>query len=139
MKKLYSMLVLTVFFSLFNNSYAIISNPTLDAAAAVTKPDFKSLKQDVKKLSVAEMEAKLGHKLNWKQKLAMKMPPFGDIRGSFGIGFLLGLTIVGVIVVYVAFKEQPKTIKGAWWGFGVGLLLIWIPLLARALFAAAVI
>ena len=126
MKKLYSIFILTVFFSLFNNSYAVINTTSpvvgINAkATTATKPVI-----DIKKMSIAQVETALGHKLNWKQKLAMKLAKKrGGDDGSFGIGFLLGffLGIIGVLIAYFAFVDQAKTRKGSWWGLGVGLLL----------------
>ncbi len=122
MKKLYSIFILTLWFSLFNNSYAIINTPATVSSVSVAKKQV-NISLDLKKLSVSEMEAKLGHKLTWKQKLAMKLSKNDD--GNSAIGFLLGffLGLIGVLIAYLAFKDESKTIRGAWWGFGVAALL----------------
>ena len=87
------------------------------------------------------METALGHKLTWKQKLAMKLAKAkGGGDGSFGIGFLLGffLGIIGVLIAYFAFEDQAKTRKGAWWGLGVAVLIS-IIIIAIAFSAASTI
>ena len=141
MKKLYSIFILTVFFSLFNNSYAVISTTApVTGLSTTTSPAAKPV-IDIKKMSIAQVEAVLGHKLNWKQKLAMKLAKKrGGDDGSFGIGFLLGffLGIVGVLIAYFAFEDQAKTRKGSWWGFGIGLLL-YIVIFAVVLAAATTV
>jgi hypothetical protein len=128
MKKLYSIFILTVFFSLFNTSFAAISTPTTVSGiqAKASKPEvFKPTKADLKSMSIAEIEAKMGHKLTWKQKLAVKLLRKKGGDGSFGIGFALGffLGILGVLIAYFAFDDEEKTRKGAWWGMGAALLL----------------
>ena len=138
MKKLYSIFILTVFFSLFNNSYAVISTtaPIAGMNAATTPAAKPAI--DIKKMSIAEVETILGHKLTWKQKLAMKLAKKrGGDDGSFGIGFLLGffLGIIGVLIAYFAFEDEAKTRKGSWWGFGVGIL-IYIAIFAIVIAAA---
>ena len=141
MKKLYSIFILTVFFSLFNQSYAVISTtaPIAGMNAATTPAAKPAI--DIKKMSIAEMETALGHKLTWKQKLAMKLAKAkGGGDGSFGIGFLLGffLGIIGVLIAYFAFEDQAKTRKGAWWGLGVAVLIS-IIIIAIAFSAASTI
>ena len=141
MKKLYSIFILTVFFSLFNQSYAVISTtaPIAGMNAATTPAAKPAI--DIKKMSIAEVETILGHKLTWKQKLAMKLAKKrGGDDGSFGIGFLLGffLGIIGVLIAYFAFEDQAKTRKGAWWGLGVAVLIS-IIIIAIAFSAAATI
>lgn len=130
MKKLYSILTLVFLLTMFNNSYAIISTPNatlgMSVATTPTTKAVKPTKAEIATLTVAEMEAKLGHKLNWKQKLAMKVAKKrGGGDGSFGIGFALGffLGVIGVLIAYFAFEDEEKTRKGAWWGFGSALLL----------------
>ena len=135
MKKLYSIFILTVFFSLFNQSYAVISTtaPIAGMNAATTPAAKPAI--DIKKMSIAEVETILGHKLTWKQKLAMKLAKKrGGDDGSFGIGFLLGffLGIVGVIIAYVAFEDEKKTRKGAWWGLITTILLVLIVVVIAA-------
>ena len=132
MKKLYSILTLVFLLTMFNNSYAIINTPSIASSMSVaaTTPQTKAgkpTKAEIATLTVAEMEAKLGHKLNWKQKLAMKIAKKrGGGDGSFGIGFALGffLGVIGVLIAYFAFEDEEKTRKGAWWGFGASILLV---------------
>jgi hypothetical protein len=142
MKKLYSIFILTVLFSLFNSSYAIISTPNAALGLNTTKTEAgHPSKVDVKTLTIAEMEAKLGHKLTWKQKLAMKlMKKRGGGDGSFGIGFVLGffLGLIGVLIAYLAFEDETKTIKGSWWGFGVWAIIVIITVVAVIAAAATV-
>jgi hypothetical protein len=129
MKKLYSILTLVFLLTMFNNSYAIINTPSTALGVATTTPKAKPVKvtkAEIATLTVAQMEEKLGHKLNWKQKLAMKMAKRrGGGDGNFGIGFLLGflLGLVGVLIAYFAFEDEEQTRKGAWWGFGAAVLL----------------
>lgn len=127
MKKLYSIFILTVLFSLFNSSYAIISTPNAALGLNTTKTEAgRPSKVDIKTLTIAEMEAKLGHKLTWKQKLAMKLTKKGSGGdGSFGIGFVLGFFVglIGVLIAYLAFEDEKDTIRGAWWGFGVSAII----------------
>jgi uncharacterized membrane protein YeaQ/YmgE (transglycosylase-associated protein family) len=126
MKKLYAIFMLTVFFSLFNNSYAAISTPSAALGMRVSTPTVtKPTKLDLSKLSIAEIEAKLGHKLTWKQKLAVKLAKAKGGDGNFGKGFLLGffVGIVGVILAYVIFEDEVKTRKGAWWGFAINAII----------------
>ncbi len=132
MKKLYSILTLVFLLTMFNNSYAIINTPSTVAgmSIATTTPKVKGVKPtkaEIATLTVAEMEAKLGHKLSWKQKLAMKIAKKrGGGDGSFGIGFLLGFLLgaIGVVLAYVAFEDEEQTRKGAWWGLGALALLV---------------
>ncbi len=130
MKKLYSILTLVFLLTMFNNSYAIINTPSTASVVATTTPKAKTVKvtkAEIATLTVAQMEEKLGHKLNWKQKLAMKIAKKrGGGDGSFGIGFLLGffLGIIGVLIAYFAFEDEEKTRKGAWWGLGASILLV---------------
>ena len=131
MKKLYSILTLVFLLTMFNNSYAIINTPSTTAgmSVAATTPKAtagKPTKVEIATLTVAEMEAKLGHKLNWKQKLAMKLAKKrGGGDGSFGIGFALGffLGFIGVLIAYFAFEDEEQTRKGAWWGLASAVLL----------------
>jgi Na+(H+)/acetate symporter ActP len=129
MKKLYSILTLVFLLTMFNNSYAIINTPSTTLSVATTTPKAKPVKvtkAEIATLTVAEMEAKLGQKLTWKQKLAMKLAKKrGGGDGSFGIGFLLGffLGIIGVLIAYFAFEDEEQTRKGAWWGLGAAILL----------------
>lgn len=141
MKKLYSILTLVFLLTMFNNSYAIISTPSTASVVATTTPKAKTVKvtkAEIATLTVAQMEEKLGHKLNWKQKLAMKIAKKrGGDDGSFGIGFLLGffLGVIGVLIAYFAFEDEEQTRKGAWWGLGAAVLLVL--LLYVLIFAAA--
>jgi len=138
MKKLFIFLFLCLGLLLANNSYAGISNlPALnDAAAANVSAEAKLGIDDLRNLSVKEIEAKIGHDLTWKQKLAIKVlkskatkaenhPEKPAVSTNNIIGFLLGLllSIIGVLITYVAFQGEKSTIKSAWIGFAVGLLL----------------
>ena len=125
MKKLYSILTLVFLLTMFNNSYAIINTPGMSVVTTPTTKVTKPTKAEIATMTVAQMEAKLGHKLTWKQKLALKLAKRGGDDGSFGIGFLLGffLGIIGVLIAYFAFEDEAATRKGAWWGFGATLIL----------------
>jgi hypothetical protein len=136
MKKLFIFLFLCLLFA--SNSYAGISNlpPANDAATTDVSAEAKLGIDDLRNLSVKEIEAKIGHDLTWKQKLAIKVlkskatkaekhPEKPAASTNNIIGFLLGLvlSIIGVLITYVAFQGERSTIKAAWIGFAVGLLL----------------
>lgn len=91
---------------------------------------------DLKTMTIKEIEAKVGHELTWKQKLGIKMlkskvakaerhpeKPAGG-SGSTFIGLLLGLFLflIGVLIAYVAFSNDRNVIKGAWIGAAVVLV-----------------
>lgn len=136
MKKIFTILLLCVGTFLASTTYASVST----ASAAVTANVEESAKLDIKDLktmSVKEIEAKIGHELTWKQKVAIKMlknkaakaeehpdKPAGN--GSTFIGFLFGflLGLIGVLITYIAFKGEKDTIKGAWIGCAAVVLLI---------------
>ncbi|WP_421794594.1 hypothetical protein [Haliscomenobacter sp.] len=136
MKKLFIFLFLCLL--LVSNSYAGISNlpAASDPVAANVSAEAKLGIDDLRNLSVKEIEAKIGHDLTWKQKLAIKVlkskatkaekhPEKPAASTNNIIGFLLGLvlSIIGVLITYVAFQGERSTIKAAWIGFAVGLLL----------------
>jgi hypothetical protein len=96
---------------------------------------------DILTLNVKDMETKLGRKMSWKEKGAFKLAKYRFQRaekkgklaaefakssdGSIGIGFALGffLGFIGVLIAYLAFKDEAKTIKGSWYGLGAAALL----------------
>ena len=138
MKKFFTSLFLGLGLLLASNSYAGISNlpAANDVAAANVNEDAKLGIDDLRNLSVKEIEAKIGHDLTWKQKLAIKVlkskatkaekhPEKPATSTNNIIGFLLGLllSLIGVLITYVAFQGERSTIKAAWIGFAVGLLL----------------
>ena len=138
MKKFFTSLLLGLGLLLATSSYAGISNlpAANDAAAANAPEDAKLGIDDLRNLSVKEIEAKIGHDLTWKQKLAIKVlkskatkaekHPEKPVASTNNIiGFLLGLllSLIGVLITYVAFQGERSTIKSAWIGFAVGLLL----------------
>mgnify|MGYP000853163853 CR=1 FL=1 len=138
MKKFFISLFLCLGLLLSTNSYAGISNlpVTNDAAATNVGEGAKLGIDDLRNLSVKEIEVKIGHDLTWKQKLAIKVlkskatkaekhPEKPAVSTNNIIGFLLGLllSIIGVLITYVAFQREKSTIKSAWIGFAVGLLL----------------
>lgn len=136
MKKIFTILLLCVGTFLASTTYASVST----ASAAGTTNVEESAKLDIKDLktmSVKEIEAKIGHELTWKQKVAIKMlknkaakaeehPDRPAGNGSTFIGFLFGflLGLIGVLITYIAFKGEKDTIKGAWIGCAAVVLLI---------------
>jgi hypothetical protein len=117
----------------------------------------KTAVSDILTLSVKDMETKMGRKMSWKEKGAFKFAKYKFQRaekkgklaaefakssdGSFGIGFALGFVLgfLGVVVAYLAFKDEAQTIKGSWYGAGVSVLLsIVFLILYFAFFFAAV-
>jgi hypothetical protein len=138
MKKFITSLFLGLGLLFASSSYAGISNlPAVnDAATANVTEDAKLGIDDLRNLSVKEIEAKIGHDLTWKQKLAIKVlkskaikaekhPEKPAVSTNNIIGFLLGLllSIIGVLITYVAFQGENSTIRSAWIGFAIGLLL----------------
>lgn len=138
MKKFFTSLFLGLCLLLASSSYAGISNLPVanDAAAANTTEAPKLGIDDLRNLSVKEIEAKIGHNLSWKQKLAIKVlkskatkaerhPEKPAVSTNNIIGFLLGLllSIIGVLITYVAFQGENSTIRSAWIGFAIGILL----------------
>jgi hypothetical protein len=138
MKKFFTSLFLGLCLLLATSSYAGISNlpAANDVTAANVTEDAKLGIDDLRNLSVKEIEAKIGHDLTWKQKLAIKVlkskatkaekhPEKPATSTNNIIGFLLGLllSIIGVLITYVAFQGERSTIRSAWIGFAVGLLL----------------
>ena len=134
MKNLFKILLLCVGVLFATNSYALIS--TASNPNETETQDAKIGINDLKTLSVKEIEAKIGHDLTWKQKLAIKVlknkaqkaeehPDKPAIEGSSFLGFLLGfvLSLIGVLITYIVFSGEKKTIRGAWIGFLLGILL----------------
>lgn len=118
--------ILCLFMALFftQTANAVVATQTATDATSITAENNKKITaSDVKKLSRKEIETKLGRKLSWKERVLLKM---AKPTGSSGLGFLMGffLGVIGVLIAYLAFKDEPATIKGSWWGFGVSLLLI---------------
>lgn len=116
----------------------------------------KTSVSDILTLNVKGMETKLGRKMSWKEKGAFKFAKYRFQRaekkgklaaefakssdGSIGIGFALGffLGVIGVLIAYLAFKDEAKTIKGSWYGLGAAALLgIILAILFFAVFATA--
>jgi hypothetical protein len=135
MKRFITLFSLALCLVFSNLAHAITFTEGVDNTTTSIVSEQKSTNitvDDIKNLSIKEIEAKSGTKLTWKQKLGLKMAKNkigkADGDGSTGIGFLLGflLGLIGVLIAYLAFKDEPKTIKGAWIGFGVlvGLILI---------------
>ncbi len=134
--------ILTVFLAMMLMS-ATAPNPELKTVSSI---DTEQLTNKLNLQAVAntiqptwekvmnEIEAKKGSKLNWKEKLALKllkkkveskMKPEGkkktkaiDVVG-FILGFLLGL--IGVLLAYIIDKE--KYIPSAWYGFLAAVVL----------------
>jgi hypothetical protein len=136
MKKLFIFLFLCLL--LVSNNYAGISNlpAANDAVGENVSAEAKLGIDDLRNLSVKEIEAKIGHDLTWKQKLAIKVlkskatkaenhPEKPAVSTNNIIGFLLGLllSIIGVLITYVAFQGEKSTIRSAWIGLAIGLLL----------------
>lgn len=122
------------------SSYAMYSNAPTASDPVVTnaKSDAKLGIDELKNLSVQEIEAKIGHELTWKQKLAIKMTKnkLGKVENagnemtsdnSFFLGFLLGfLGLIGLLIVLKRYKGKKRTITGAWVGFFCGVILSFI-------------
>lgn len=138
MKKIFTSLFLCLGLFLATNSYAMFSSAPVANDPAVTNVNSEAKLgiDDLRNLSVKEIEAKIGHELSWKQKLAIKVlkskaakaerhPEKPATSTNNIIGFLLGLllSLIGVLITYVAFQGERSTIKSAWIGFAVGLLL----------------
>lgn len=141
MKKLFTILFLCVGTLLATTTYATVSSAPV-AGTEMVNAEPKLGIDDLKTMTVKEIEAKIGHELTWKQKVAIKMlknkaakaeehpdKPAGG--GSTFIGFLFGfiLGIIGVLITYIAFKGEQNTIKGAWIGFAALVLLILLTVL----------
>lgn len=143
MKKLFTILLLCFGMMLSNNTYAALVAPA-NAKQEVVAPNSSISIEDIKTLSTKEIEEKVGHKLNWKQKLAIKLTKNKltkaekaeekpDVQGGVGIGLLLGfvLGLIGVLLAYVVFKDK-ETIKGSWFGLLAAVALILILTLVLA-------
>lgn len=140
MKKLLTILFLCVGTFLITNTYASVATaPSTGAGTITVEENAKIGITDLKDMSIKEIEEKVGHKLNWKQKLGIKMlkskstkaakaesnpdKPAGS--GSTFIGLLLGLVLflIGVLIAYLAFGDDRNVIKGAWIGAAAVLIL----------------
>lgn len=137
MKKLLTILFLCVGTFLITNTYASVATaPSTGVGTATVEENTKIGITDLKDMSIKEIEEKVGHKLNWKQKLGIKMlksksakaerhPEKPANSGSTLIGLLLGLVLflIGVLIAYLAFSDDRNVIKGAWIGAAVVLVL----------------
>jgi len=136
MKKIFTILLLCVGTFLASTTYASVSTASATGTTNVEESAKLDIK-DLKTMSVKEIEAKIGHELTWKQKVAIKMlknkaakaeehPDRPAGNGSTFIGFLFGflLGLIGVLITYIAFKGEKDTIKGAWIGCAAVVLLI---------------
>ena len=149
MKRLFTILALCFGILMSTNSFAAVVEPANSQQETVVQKSPSITIEDIKTLSAKEIEEKIGQKLNWKQKLAIKLTKNtlakadkaadkpAEISGGFGIGLLLGfvLGLIGVLLAYVVFKDK-KTIKGSWLGFVAVLVLI---ILLTVVFAASVV
>jgi hypothetical protein len=149
MKKLFAILTLCFGILVSSNSFAAVVEPASSQEETVTQKSPSITIEDIKTLSAKEIEEKIGQKLNWKQKLAIKLTKNklakadkaedkpAEISGGFGIGLLLGfvLGLIGVLLAYVVFKDK-QTIKGSWLGFAAVLVLI---ILLTVIAAASVV
>ena len=135
MKKLFTILFFCVGILLTTTAYATVSSAPATGTETVNA-EAKLGINDLKTMTVKEIEAKVGHELTWKQKLSIKMlkskvakaerhpeKPAGS--GSTFIGLLLGLFLflIGVLIAYVAFPNDRNVIKGAWIGAAAVLVL----------------
>lgn len=135
MKKLFTILFLCVGTLLATTTYASVSTAPASGTETVGAETKLGI-DDLKTMTVKEIEAKVGHELTWKQKLGIKMlkskvtkaernpeKPAGS--GSTFIGLLLGLFLflIGVLIAYVAFSNDRNVIKGAWIGAAVVLVV----------------
>jgi hypothetical protein len=136
MKKLLTFLFFCLSLAFLPQSHASVATPTATAEQVSTDATKLSI-QDLKTLSIKEIETKLGQELNFKQKLALKLlkakaakaekhpdKPAGNGNTILGLllGFVLGL--IGVLIAYLAFKDQKDTIKGAWIGLAIWVVLL---------------
>jgi hypothetical protein len=149
MKRLFTVLALCFGILISTNSFAAVVEPANSQQETVTQKSPSITIEDIKTLSAKEIEEKIGQKLNWKQKLAIKLTKNklakadkaedkpAEISGGFGIGLLLGfvLGLIGVLLAYVVFKDK-QTIKGSWIGFAAVLVLI---ILLTVVLAASVV
>jgi hypothetical protein len=146
MKRLFTILALCFGILMSTNSFAVVGVPANSQQETVTQKSPSITIEDIKTLSAKEIEEKVGQKLNWKQKLAIKLTKNklakadkaedkpAEISGGFGIGLLLGfvLGLIGVLLAYVVFKDK-QTIKGSW----IGLVAVVALILILTLVAAA--
>lgn len=145
MKRLFTILALCFGILMSTNSFAVVGVPANSQQETVTQKSPSISIEDIKTLSAKEIEEKIGQKLNWKQKLAIKLTKNklakadkaedkpAEISGGFGIGLLLGfvLGLIGVLLAYVVFKDK-QTIKGSWIGLVAVIALILILTLVAA-------
>lgn len=146
MKRLFTILALCFGILMSTNSFAVVGVPANSQQETVTQKSPSITIEDIKTLSAKEIEEKIGQKLNWKQKLAIKLTKNklakadkaedkpAEISGGFGIGLLLGfvLGLIGVLLAYLVFKDK-QTIKGSWIGvLGLIVLIILLTVIAAA-------
>ena len=146
MKRLFTILALCFGILMSTNSFAAVVEPANSQQETVTQKSQSITIEDIKTLSAKEIEEKIGQKLNWKQKLAIKLTKNklakadkaedkpAEISGGFGIGLLLGfvLGLIGVLLAYLVFKDK-QTIKGSWIGvLGLIVLIILLTVVAAA-------
>ena len=146
MKRLFTILALCFGVLMSTNSFAAVVEPANSQQETVTQKSQSITIEDIKTLSAKEIEEKIGQKLNWKQKLAIKLTKNklakadkaedkpAEISGGFGIGLLLGfvLGLIGVLLAYLVFKDK-QTIKGSWIGvLGLIVLIILLTVVAAA-------
>ena len=146
MKRLFTILALCFGVLMSTNSFAAVVEPANSQQETVTQKSPSITIEDIKTLSAKEIEEKIGQKLNWKQKLAIKLTKNklakadkaedkpAEISGGFGIGLLLGfvLGLIGVLLAYLVFKDK-QTIKGSWIGvLGLIVLIILLTVVAAA-------
>lgn len=120
MKNLSLSLVLCFVVIFINNSYASIAVQTTPNGAYALSP------KDIQDLSMKEIRAKIGHKLNWKEKIgiqlvkhkllkAEKISGVEGSQGDFWGGFILGffLPLLGILVALMIDSNNGKLIGGA--------------------------
>lgn len=141
MKNFVTIFVLALCLFVTNSSSAALETrtSTVTEKASVSSPAKVEITMaDIRTLSIKEIEAKAGHKLTWREKIGLKLAKNklkrerGDGDGSIGLGFVLGflLGLIGVLIAYLAFKGESKTIKGAWYGVLTIVLLTLVLVLA---------
>ena len=73
MKKLLTIIAVCFGILMSTNSFAVVGAPTNSPQETVTQKSPSITIEDIKNLSAKEIEEKIGQKLNWKQKLAIKL------------------------------------------------------------------